>query len=126
MMLAGNGPRTMRLAARHADIWSGFSFERSLPEAFVPMLERLDAACIEVGRDPDTLGRSLSVTIEPGEDQRADALGFGVPIAGSPAEIATALNRCAEIGATRVDVFLWPCTRKTLDTLATAVEMLRA
>ena len=43
-MLGAHGPRTMRLAAQHADIWSAFATESSLPEWFEPMLGRLDEA----------------------------------------------------------------------------------
>jgi len=125
LLLAGNGPRTMRLAARHADIWSGFTTDSSLPEAFIPLLSRLDEACADVGRDPDTLGRSIAVNIEPTELGLCEGGGFGEPIAGSPEEIADTLARIRELGITRAEVTLWPNTEAALDTLEPAIHLLR-
>jgi len=124
LMLAAHGPRTMRMAARHADIWSGFATESSLPDCFIPMLSRLDDACVDVGRDPGTLARSIGVTIEPTDEHAAEAAGFGIPITGPPAEIAETIDRFKEIGVTRVELMLWPGTRDALDALEPAIGLL--
>lgn len=125
LMLAGSGPRTMRLAARHADIWNGFASDGCLPESFVPLLAQLDEACAEVGRDPTTLGRSVTVNIEPMQVGGCEAAGFGVSIAGTAAEIAVTLAQYREIGATRVEMTLWPNTEAALDALEPAIQLLR-
>jgi alkanesulfonate monooxygenase SsuD/methylene tetrahydromethanopterin reductase-like flavin-dependent oxidoreductase (luciferase family) len=125
LMLAGHGPRTMRLAARHADIWSGFVTESSLPEAFVPLLDRLVETCADVGRDPDTLGRSIAVAVEPAGTGYSESVGFGRAISGSPEEITATLARFTEIGATRVEVMLMPDTGAALDALEPAIHSLR-
>lgn len=124
LMLGAHGPRTMRLAARHADIWSAFATESSLPDWFTPMLGRLDEACADVGRDPDTLERSIGVFVEPTDEHSAEATGFGVPITGSPSEIAETIARFEEIGATRVEVVLWPGSENSLDAIQPAIELL--
>ncbi len=124
LMLAGHRSRTMRLAARHADIWSGFATESSLPEWFSPMLASLDEACEDVGRDPATLQRSIGVSVVTDLDAWADEAG--IPISGSPEEIAETLGRFAAVGATRVEIMLWPGTEEALETLAPAIEMLVA
>jgi hypothetical protein len=56
------------------------------------MLGRLDDACSSVDRDPRTLGRSIGVFVEPTDEHTAEATGFGVPITGSPGEIAETIH----------------------------------
>ena len=123
LMLGAHGERTMRIAARHADIWSAFATESSHPEWFVPMLERLDAACGDVGRDPTTLDRSIGVFVEPGTPARAEALGFGTPISGGTDEIATSLRRFSELGVDRVEIVLWPGDESSLDAIEPVVDL---
>ena len=62
IMIGTDGPRLLRLTAQYADIWNTtwtYSAEEVLPR-----LAALDAACAEVGRDPDTIGRSCCVFID--------------------------------------------------------------
>lgn len=124
LMLGAHGPRTMRLAARHADIWSAFATESSLPEKFTPMLERLEEACADVGRDPQTLERSVGVFVEPGGGGSAEEAGLGTPISGSSEQIAETLSRFSESGFTRVELMLWPNTPESLEAVAPAIELL--
>ncbi len=124
LMLGGHGPRTMRLAARYADIWSGYATESSLPESFEPMLGQFEEACAEVGRDPATVGRSIGVFVEPTDEHSAEELGFGVPITGSPAEIAETVARFGEMGVTRVELIVWPGTEDSLEAVEPAVRLL--
>lgn len=125
LMLGAHGPRTMRLAARHADIWSAYATESSLPEWFEAMVGRLEEACSDVGRDPGTLGRSVGVFVEPTDDHGAEAMGLGVPVTGSPAEIAETVGRFEEIGVTRVELALWPTTTVSLEAIAQSIELLK-
>jgi F420-dependent oxidoreductase-like protein len=48
IMVAGTGNRTLRLAAKHADIWNG----NGTPEECAALIARLHAACAAIGRDP--------------------------------------------------------------------------
>jgi alkanesulfonate monooxygenase SsuD/methylene tetrahydromethanopterin reductase-like flavin-dependent oxidoreductase (luciferase family) len=124
LMLGGHGPRTMRLAARHADIWSGYATESSLPAWFEPMVKRLEEACEDVGRDPATLGRSIGVFVEPTDDGSAEATGFGVPLSGSSVEIAEAINRFGELGLNRVELMLWPGNQQSLAAVEPVLRLL--
>lgn len=124
LMLGGHGPRTMRLAARHADIWSAFATESSLPEWFAPMVERFEEACTEVGRDPASVGRSIGVFVVPTELHDSVETGFGVPITGSPAEIAETIARFGDIGVTRVEFMLNPNTEDTLGAIEQVIGLL--
>lgn len=124
LMLGGLSPRTMTLAATHADIWSAYAQESSLPSAFKEMIEQLDRICEGVGRDPATLGRSLGVFVEPGDAKRAEADDLGVAISGSNAQIAETLASFAEVGVTRVEIVPYPHTIETLERLAPVMAAL--
>jgi alkanesulfonate monooxygenase SsuD/methylene tetrahydromethanopterin reductase-like flavin-dependent oxidoreductase (luciferase family) len=67
ILVAAQGPRTLRLAAAHGDIWNTLGGQPlegdriSLDEAVAITrrdVETIDAACAELGRDPTTLRRS--------------------------------------------------------------------
>lgn len=117
IMLGGHGPRTMRLAAQHADTWSGFATESSLPDAFEAMLAGVAAACDAAGRDPASLGRSIGVMVEPTDDHGTEAADLGVPITGTADQIASTLATFAEMGATRLEVMLWPNTGAAVEAM---------
>lgn len=124
LMLAAHGPRTMRLAAAHADIWSGYATESSLPEWFEPMLKRLDEACADMEREPASLERSIGVFVEPGTARTAEETGFGVPISGSTDQIVDTLGRFEEGGVDRVEIVPWPWDEKSLAAIEPAIRQL--
>lgn len=125
IMIGAKGPRMLRLAARHADIWSWFVEERSDLTEFGPRLEALEAACAEVGRDPTTIGRSAGVVVEPTTvTGAADVLG--VPIRGSAREIADALLAFRAGGFDHLEVVPWPPTIAAVDAMAPALDLVRA
>lgn len=59
LLIGSSGARMLRLVARHADIWNMIG----TPEEGEAGNRRLDAICTEVGRDPSTLRRSISPSI---------------------------------------------------------------
>ena len=59
LLVGGSGPRMLRLTARHADIWNMVA----TPGEGAAVNERLSAICREEGRDPATLVRSVSPSI---------------------------------------------------------------
>lgn len=125
IMIGAKGPRMLRLAARHADIWSWFVEERSDLTEFGPRLEALEAACAEVGRDPTTIGRSAGVVVEPTTvSGAADVLGM--PIRGSAREIADALLTFRTGGFDHLEVVPWPPTIAAVDAMAPALDLVRA
>ncbi len=96
---ASGRKRSLPLVARHADAWHSFGDVGSLTKqsAF------LDQCCEEAGRDPATLLRSASISLEgPLDDVRSqiDAwrdAGFGYLIAGWPSEGRTAVEAFAPL-----------------------------
>jgi alkanesulfonate monooxygenase SsuD/methylene tetrahydromethanopterin reductase-like flavin-dependent oxidoreductase (luciferase family) len=59
LLIGSSGKRMLRLVARHADIWNMIG----TPEEGEQGNRRLDAICAEVGRDPATLRRSISPSV---------------------------------------------------------------
>jgi len=102
LMIGGNGPRMLKIAAQYADTWNTFggidikSFEEMLSLTRDRNV-RLEKYCAEIGRDPTTLRRSVLIYTNE-EYQRL----YSVP--GAFEEI---VKRYQEIGITEI-VFFYP------------------
>jgi alkanesulfonate monooxygenase SsuD/methylene tetrahydromethanopterin reductase-like flavin-dependent oxidoreductase (luciferase family) len=121
LMVGTKGERMLRLAAARADLWNGCWF--AAPAELAPVLERVDAACADVGRDPATLGRTAGVFVDlPGRIGRP--LPTDVPVSDSPAAVADLLHGFAAEGVAHAQVWLDPLTPDTLETFARAAELL--
>ncbi|GGX92596.1 LLM class flavin-dependent oxidoreductase [Streptomyces hiroshimensis] len=91
--VAATGPRGLRLAARHGQAWVTTGdpklFETGTPEqsraAVAGQIERLGAACAELGRDVSDLGKTMLTGFSP--DRPLDSLDAFVDFAGSHAEL---------------------------------------
>lgn len=59
LLIGGSGPRMMRLTARHADMWNLVA----TPAEAAAANERMDDICRREGRDPATLVRAVSPSI---------------------------------------------------------------
>jgi alkanesulfonate monooxygenase SsuD/methylene tetrahydromethanopterin reductase-like flavin-dependent oxidoreductase (luciferase family) len=125
IMIGAKGPRMLRLAALHADTWSWYVEERSDMTEFGPRLAALEAACVEVGRDPATIGRSAGVVVEPTSFTGSAAV-LGTPVRGSAEEIADGFRAFRDGGFTQLEVILWPPTPAALDAMAPVLELLDA
>ena len=125
IMMGAKGPKMLRLAALHADIWSWYVEERSDLEEFGPRLAALEAACLEVGRDPASIGRSAGIIVEP-TDVTGAAEALAMPIGGSAEEIANALRAFRDGGFTQIEILLWPRTLPALEAMAPVLELLDA
>ena len=66
------------------------------------------------------------IVVEPTPITGSEAKGFGVPIRGSPAEIAERLSAFEASGFTQVEVVLWPPTPAALDAMQPVLEHLDA
>jgi alkanesulfonate monooxygenase SsuD/methylene tetrahydromethanopterin reductase-like flavin-dependent oxidoreductase (luciferase family) len=123
IMIGAKGPRMLRLAARHADIWSWFVEERSDLSEFGPRLAALEDACLELGRDPATIGRSAGVAVEPTAVTGAAEV-LGVPIRGSAEEIADGFRAFQAGGFDHLEVVLWPPTPEALQGMGPVLKLL--
>jgi F420-dependent oxidoreductase-like protein len=112
IMIGGSGERkTLRLVARYADIWNAFGSPETLAHKDAVLRER----CEEVGRDPDTIERTVGCkvtirrTAEEAERARRRLLEHNrTPLAsvagdetfwtGTPEQIAETMARYRRIG----------------------------
>jgi alkanesulfonate monooxygenase SsuD/methylene tetrahydromethanopterin reductase-like flavin-dependent oxidoreductase (luciferase family) len=125
IMIGAKGPKMLRLAALHADTWSWYVEERSELAEFAPRMAALEAACLEVGRDPGSIGRSAGILVEPTEVTGA-AEALAVPVRGSAEEIADRIREFRDGGFTQVELLLWPRTLAALEAMAPVLELLDA
>ncbi len=126
IMIGAKGPKMLRLAALHADIWSWFAEERSDLAEFEPRLAALVDACVGAGRDPETIGKSAGLVIEPTSVGGSEAADFGTPVRGSPEAIADTLRAFGSAGFTNIELIVWPATVATVDAMAPVIELLDA
>jgi alkanesulfonate monooxygenase SsuD/methylene tetrahydromethanopterin reductase-like flavin-dependent oxidoreductase (luciferase family) len=112
------------LAARHADIWSYFVRARSEPAEFAPLVQAIESSCAKIGRDPASIGRSVGIVVEPTAATGSEAIGFGVPVRGTPTQVAHALQAFSEVGVTQVECMLWPTDMATLEAMRPVLDQL--
>ena len=127
IVVGGLGPRMLRLAARHADAWSGFLVRRDLRSEIPRLRGEVDAACRQVGRDPSSLPRMVAAMAAFGD--RPVRLGPSDwterALRGSPEEIAAQMRWLADQGVTHLQLGVLPTTPSNLERLGTAIEVLR-
>jgi probable F420-dependent oxidoreductase len=106
-ILVGTGsPRMLRITARHADEWNTWGG----PDMAGGALEKLHAACEQVGRDPATLHKSAQALVFISDDPQLAANIAGGDmgprsIVGSPSHLVEQFGRYAELG---FDEFIVP------------------
>ncbi len=102
LMIGGNKPRMLKIAAEFADTWNTFggmeikSFDEMLAVTRERNL-RLDEYCVEIGRDPTTLRRSVLIFTHE-EYQRLYSV---------PGDFEEIVKRYQEIGISEI-VFFYP------------------
>ncbi|HET7036744.1 MAG TPA: LLM class flavin-dependent oxidoreductase [Thermomicrobiaceae bacterium] len=124
ILVGTKSPRMLQLTARYADLWNVyFPTIHNRPEEFAALQAEVDAVCRAVGRDPSTLGRTVSVLV--------DASGGGTghwdtpPLTGTPEEIAAGLRAFGEAGADQVITWIEPTTLEGIERFAPVLEHLK-
>ncbi|MDP9299973.1 MAG: LLM class flavin-dependent oxidoreductase [Actinomycetota bacterium] len=118
ILVAGEGPRMVRLAARHADAWNT-AWYGAPDERLSRQLAALRDALEGEGRDPGTMTRTVGMVVrDPRVDEPADENEF----AGSVDALANAIGAYARLGIDHLIVLLQPMTEPSLDRLRAALE----
>jgi alkanesulfonate monooxygenase SsuD/methylene tetrahydromethanopterin reductase-like flavin-dependent oxidoreductase (luciferase family) len=73
--IGSGGPATLRLTARHADVWNASGAVGRTVETAVEGSQRLDEACLAIGRDPGEIRRSVQVRVSDDPAELVDLLG---------------------------------------------------
>jgi alkanesulfonate monooxygenase SsuD/methylene tetrahydromethanopterin reductase-like flavin-dependent oxidoreductase (luciferase family) len=138
ILIGGSGPlKTLPLVARHADLWSAYGSPDSLARSDALLRER----CVEVGRDPDEIERTVNLNVvvrsSAAEARRvwaayADAHqprdGEGRLLVGGPVDaVADALADYVRVGITHpILIFRTPWDLETIAALGRIREALKA
>jgi alkanesulfonate monooxygenase SsuD/methylene tetrahydromethanopterin reductase-like flavin-dependent oxidoreductase (luciferase family) len=124
LLLAGYGPRMLRLIARYGDMWNMAYMSRVAQ--FARRLPDVEAACAAEGRDPATLPATL--TLAAAYPDLAPHTGFMEDegfLTGAPEEIAAGLHAFAAAGVEHVMIHCEPAIPAALDRLGTALRVYR-
>lgn len=120
------GERMIRLAAQFADHWNVWATVTENSAANASALQsQMDEICRSMGRDPETLGRSVAVLVDfegavgrPGQVHPS--------LVGTPRQIADEFLRYVEAGVDHLQVYPDPCTIEGFRRVAEAVDLLDA
>jgi alkanesulfonate monooxygenase SsuD/methylene tetrahydromethanopterin reductase-like flavin-dependent oxidoreductase (luciferase family) len=138
ILIGGSGPqKTLRIVARHADLWNAYGSPASLAASGAILAER----CVEVGRDPGEIERTVNLNVvvrstrEEAERVWAGYAaahrpreGEGRLVVGGPVEaVAEALAEYAEIGFRHpILIFRSPWDLETIRSLGAIREAVSA
>jgi probable F420-dependent oxidoreductase len=121
LLVAGNRPRMLRLAARYADSWN--TAWHDAPTSAAERLETMHAACEREERDPTTLALTAGVLVAFPD---LGDVGASNSLTGSAADVAEALRGYRQLGVSEVMIDFAPYTPAALDRIAEAVQLFRA
>jgi probable F420-dependent oxidoreductase len=128
ILVAGDGPRVLRLAGRYGDAWNDNGF--GLPDdpnhlgiRLRTVLQSLDEALEAEGRDPTTVERTIGVTvrhpdvvIDP-DDEPA--------FQGTTREMAAMFDAYADLGVDHLILEVGPKTVSSIGWVAEAIDLFR-
>jgi F420-dependent oxidoreductase-like protein len=100
LLIGGGGEkRTLRIAARYADIWNSWT----TPDVLAAKVRVLHGHCEEIGRDPRAIDISTQAPLFLSEDESWLAtkrnIAPGRSIVGKPSEVADIVRRYRDAGA---------------------------
>jgi probable F420-dependent oxidoreductase len=130
LMIGSIGERMLRIAAPHVDSWNAwFADTRNSPDGVAALRAKVDAACVDVGRDPAAIERTVAVLVRfPGGTGRTmgdtTAAETTVPLEGSPNDMADELRRYAREGIRHVQLVIDPITRDSIERFAAVLKFL--
>lgn len=122
IMIGSNGPRMLRIAAPHVDMWNTwYTGYGNTPSGLDPLLAGLDEAARAAGRDPSAIERTAAVLVQmaggkgrvSGSAERPEV----EPISGSRSEVAEAIGSLAAMGITHFQVVLDPIDARSIEAL---------
>jgi alkanesulfonate monooxygenase SsuD/methylene tetrahydromethanopterin reductase-like flavin-dependent oxidoreductase (luciferase family) len=115
ILVAAEGPRMLRLTATWADAWNAAWFGAA-DTRMRALLAALDAACLEAGRDPATMRRTVGIRIhDPGAP-----LGDRAASPGDPDRLAALFDELAILGVDDAVIWSLSKTNAAIDRIAEA------
>jgi len=130
IMIGSVGERMLQITLPHVQSWNVWHSDTgNSPAGVAPLRARVDAACLKVGRDPETVDATIVALVRmPGGVGRRQGDGYtdGTPnpLQGPPEVIAEDLRAYARAGVKEVQLVVDPITVESLEALAPALELL--
>lgn len=102
LMIGSNGPRMLRIALPHVDLWNTWHTDfGNRSGGLPPLLDLVDDACVDVGRDPAEVGRTVALYVQlPGGQGRSAGSAERPQV--EPVPLAALPETLAELEALRV------------------------
>jgi alkanesulfonate monooxygenase SsuD/methylene tetrahydromethanopterin reductase-like flavin-dependent oxidoreductase (luciferase family) len=127
ILIAAKRPRMLELTARYADIWNEAWFG-PMDEGWATLRRDVDAACRAIGRDPDTLERTVGVSVRMADLLPRSARGAGgsspsSALSGGIDEIAAGIAAYAADGTGQLIAALEPKTPAAIERLTEAARI---
>jgi alkanesulfonate monooxygenase SsuD/methylene tetrahydromethanopterin reductase-like flavin-dependent oxidoreductase (luciferase family) len=114
IIVGSNGERMLGLIAQHADAWNT-AWHRDTSKVG-PQLAALEAACAEVGRDPESVVKTGGLYFD-------DSFGSGPDDAANAARL---IGEFRDLGFSHLILQSFPLTPVKLEAFAAAIEMVHA
>ncbi|HEY6607962.1 MAG TPA: LLM class flavin-dependent oxidoreductase, partial [Candidatus Limnocylindria bacterium] len=127
LLVGSTGPRMLEITLPHVDAWNAWfaHFDNSV-EGYLPLRDRVDAACRAAGRDPGEVERTLALLVElPGAIGRpAGDENEKQPDSIPVATLASTLRAFADAGVGHVQLVLDPITVDSIAALESTLAEL--
>jgi probable F420-dependent oxidoreductase len=130
LLVGSIGPRMLRITMPHVDSWNTWHawYGNDLNRLHTVM-DKVDAACAEVGRDPGEVERTTTALVQfpdgvgrtSGDPDSEDV----EPLRGSAEELAASLRAYADHGIGHLQLVLDPITCESLEMMAPVLQRLK-
>jgi alkanesulfonate monooxygenase SsuD/methylene tetrahydromethanopterin reductase-like flavin-dependent oxidoreductase (luciferase family) len=129
LMIGSEGPRVLRATLPHVDMWNAwFAWFGNTPEGAAESIASMEAICLDVGRNPDEIHKTVTVLIRApggsGDSQGSPDRRKAYPIGGTHEEIAEALLAFGGVGVDEVQLVVDPITAASIEWLGGVLEVL--
>jgi probable F420-dependent oxidoreductase len=127
ILIGSSSPRMMNLMATYADYWNKDRLNDV--DQLLEVEARVDAACVEAGRDPATLGRVVGIQVDMLNDQREaftprQWVMSPFPLSGSSEELAEQIRNYTRAHVDHLIVSIDPVTPAAVEAFAPVLELL--
>jgi alkanesulfonate monooxygenase SsuD/methylene tetrahydromethanopterin reductase-like flavin-dependent oxidoreductase (luciferase family) len=131
LMVGSQGPRMLRITMPHVQAWNAWhAWYGNSIDGLPAVLDKVDSACAEVGRDAGAILRTTTVLVQlpggTGRDSGNAEKRDVTPVRGSPEEIATRLRAYGDHGIGHLQLVLDPISAVSIEHLAPVLELLAA
>jgi probable F420-dependent oxidoreductase len=122
LLVGSSRPRMLSLTLPHVQAWNAWyrHFDND-PGQVKPLIDRIDSACREVGRDPAEVEKTVAIYL--GFPDRVGRRSGGEALSGSDRQLAAHLQTLAEAGIGHVQVVLDPIEPRTIEALGRVVDL---